>query len=68
MDIDGIAGTLFVIAGLIVFITSIIFEGTLEEKRMAFIFAFIILSAGLILLGISRVLDKLSDIEKKIGK
>lgn len=64
MDIEGIAGTIFVTAGIIVVIANIF----IFKDRMTFMFAFIILSAGIILNGISRVLDKLSDIEKKMGK
>ena len=64
MDTEGIAGTLFVIAGIVVLIANIF----IFKERMSFIFAFIILSSGLILNGINKVLEKLSDIEKKMGK
>lgn len=64
MDTEGIAGAIFVMAGIIVLITNIF----ISKDHMGFIFVFIIISAGMILLGISRILDKLSDMEEKIKK
>ena len=64
MNTEGIVGTIFIIAGIVVLIANIF----IFKERMTFIFTFIILSAGLTLNGISKVLEKLSDIEKRIMK
>ena len=64
MNVEGIAGSAFVIVGIIVLIVNIF----VLKDHMTFMFVFIILSTGLILNGIGSVLDKLSDIEEKIKK
>jgi len=58
---SGVTGLCFSIAGVIVLIVNIF----IYNDQMTFLFVFMILSSGLILLGIDDVLDKLSDIEKK---
>lgn len=64
MDIEGIAGTVFAIVGILILIANIF----VIKDHFLFMFIFIIISAGMILSSIGKVLDKLSDIEEKIKK